>query len=137
VASNADVLPGTLRWAVWLLRAEAVALGGLVVAFLGLIIFSRSAESEDSQVTDLTAAILVSAFAAAAAVALWLLGTALANRRVRARAPAIVLQLMLLPIGYYMTTGGLGWLGIPLIALGLLVAGLLVSPPTTRAFGLE
>jgi hypothetical protein len=137
VASNADVLPGTLRWAVWLLRAEAVALGVLVVAFLGLIIFSRSAESEDSQVTDLTAAILVSAFAAAAAVALWLLGTALANRRVRARAPAIVLQLMLLPIGYYMTTGGLGWLGIPLIALGLLVAGLLVSPPTTRAFGLE
>jgi hypothetical protein len=137
VASNADVLPGTLRWAVWLLRAEAVALGGLVVAFLGLIIFGRSAESEDSQVTDLTAAILVSAFAAAAAVALWLLGTALANRRVRARAPAIVLQLMLLPIGYYMTTGGLGWLGIPLIALGLLVAGLLVSPPTTRAFGLE
>lgn len=137
MASNADVLPGTLRWAVWLLRAEAVALGGLVVAFLGLIIFSRSAESEDSQVTDLTAAILVSAFAAAAAVALWLLGTALANRRVRARAPAIVLQLMLLPIGYYMATGGLGWLGIPLIALGLLVAGLLVSPPTTRAFGLE
>lgn len=137
MASNADVLPGTLRWAVWLLRAEAVALGVLVVAFLGLIIFSRSAESEDSQVTDLTAAILVSAFAAAAAVALWLLGTALANRRVRARAPAIVLQLMLLPIGYYMTTGGLGWLGIPLIALGLLVAGLLVSPPTTRAFGLE
>lgn len=137
MASNADVLPGTLRWAVWLLRAEAVALGVLVVAFLGLIIFSRSAESEDSQVTDLTAAILVSAFAAAAAVALWLLGTALANRRVRARAPAIVLQLMLLPIGYYMATGGLGWLGIPLIALGLLVAGLLVSPPTTRAFGLE
>lgn len=137
MASNADVLPGTLRWAVWLLRAEAVALGVLVVAFLGLIIFSRSAESEDSQVTDLTAAILVSAFAAAAAVALWLLGTALANRRVRARAPAIVLQLMLLPIGYYMTTGGLGWLGIPLIALALLVAGLLVSPPTTRAFGLE
>lgn len=134
--SNADVLPSTLRWAVRLLRAEAVALG-LVAAFLGLLVLSTLAESKDSQVTDLTSAILVTAFAASAAAALWLLGAALANRRAGARAPAIVLQLMLLPIGYYMTTGGLGWLGIPLIALGLLVAALLVTPPTTRAFGLE
>ena len=57
------------------------------------------------------------------------------RRRAGARAPAIVLQLMLLPIGYYMIQGGLGWLGVPLIILGVAVCGLLVSPPTTRALG--
>jgi hypothetical protein len=129
VASNADILPSTLRWAVWLIRVEAVAVG-LVAAFLLY-------EDATATATNLTSAILVTAFVVAAAGALWLLGAALANRRAGARAPAIVLQLMLLPIGYYMTTGGLGWLGIPLIALGLLVAGLLVSPPTTRGFGLQ
>jgi hypothetical protein len=124
-----DALPSTLRWTVWLLRAEAVAVG-MVAAFLVY-------ESVTATATDLWSAILVTAFAAAAAAALWLLGAALANRRAGARAPAIVLQLMLLPIGYYMTTGGIGWLGVPLIAIGLLVAGLLVSPPTTRGLGLQ
>lgn len=128
VVNNADVLPGPLRWAVWLLRAEAVGVG-LVAAFLVYEDITASA-------TDLIAAILVTALAAAAAIALWLLGAALAARRAHARAPAIVLQLMLLPIGYYMALGGLAWLGVPLIAVGLLVCGLLVSPPTTRALGL-
>lgn len=128
MARNVEV-PGTLRSAVWLLRAEAVAVG-LVAAFLVYEVVTAPA-------TDLLSGILVTAFAVGGAVALWLLSTALVNRRAAARAPAIVLQLLLLPIGYYMATGGLGWLGIPLIALGLLVAGLLVSPPTTRAFGLD
>jgi hypothetical protein len=129
VASNADVRPGTLRWAVWLLRAEAVGVG-LVAAYLAYADVTATA-------TDLASAILVTAFAAAAAVSFWLLGAALATRRAGARAPAIVLELMLLPIGYYMTTAGLGWLGVPLIVLGVLVVGLLVSPPTTRALGLQ
>jgi hypothetical protein len=129
VASNGDVAPGTLRWAVWLLRAEAVGVG-LVAAFLVYAAVTAAT-------TNLTSAILVTAFAAGAAVALWLLGTALANQRAGARAPAIVLQLMLLPIGYYMAAAGLGWIGVPLMVLGLLVAGLLVSPPTTRALGLK
>jgi hypothetical protein len=128
VASNADP-PGTLRWAVWLLRAETVGVG-LVAAFLVYADATAAA-------TNLTSAILVTAFAVGVAVMLWLLGSALTSRRAGARAPAIVLQLMLLPIGYYMAAAGLGWVGVPLMALGLLVAGLLVSPPTTRALGLQ
>jgi hypothetical protein len=137
VAGNAEILPSALRWAVWLLRGEAVALG-VVAVLVGLITLSTQAQGEDvSPPPDLTAALLLTAFAAAGAVALWLLGRALASRRTAARAPAIVLQLMLLGIGYYMTRGGLGWLGLPLIALGLLECGLLVSPSTTRALGVE
>jgi hypothetical protein len=129
VVGNAEILPSPLRWAVWLLRAEAVALG-LFAAFLVY-------EGFTAQATDLTPALLLTAFAAGGAVALWLLGRALTGRRAAARAPAIVLQLMLLPIGYYMATGGLGWVGVPLMALGLLVCGLLLSPPATRALGLH
>ncbi|SBT50759.1 hypothetical protein GA0070621_3826 [Micromonospora narathiwatensis] len=126
---DSDPVPATLRWAVWLLRAEAVALG-LVAAWL--IWSDLTARS-----TDLTSALWVTAFAVAGAAALWALGGALVRRRAGARAPAIVLQLMLLPVGWYMIQGGLGWLGLPLIALGLGVSGLLVSSPTNRALGFD
>lgn len=126
---DSDPAPATLRWAVWLLRAEAVALG-LVAAWL--IWSDLTARS-----TDLTSALWVTAFAVAGAAALWALGGALVRRRAGARAPAIVLQLMLLPVGWYMIQGGLGWLGLPLIALGLGVSGLLVSSPTNRALGFD
>ncbi|WP_413644449.1 hypothetical protein [Micromonospora sp. RTP1Z1] len=129
VTLDSDPIPDTLRWAVRLLRAEAVALG-LVAVWL---IWSDLTATT----TDLTSALLVTAFALVGAAALWALGGALARRRTGARAPAIVLQLMLLPIGWYMTQGGLGWLGLPLMVLGLGVTGLLVSPPTNRALGFE
>ncbi|MFR9780024.1 hypothetical protein ACL02O_28710 [Micromonospora sp. MS34] len=120
-------LPATLLWAVRLLRAEAVALG-LVAVWL---IWSDLTATTH----DLASALLVTAFAVAGAVALWALGGALARRRAGGRAPAIVLQLMLLPVGWYMIQGGLGWLGLPLMALGLGVIGFLVSAPTNRALG--
>ncbi|MEV6813890.1 hypothetical protein [Micromonospora sp. NPDC051296] len=126
---DSDPTPVTLRWAVRLLRGQAVAVG-LVAAWL--VVADLTATT-----TDLTSALLVTAFAIGAAVALWALGGALLRRRAGARAPAIVLQLMLLPIGWFMIQGGLGWLGVPLIALGLGVTWLLVSPPTTRALGFE
>ena len=129
VTIEADVTPRPLRWAVWLLRAEAVAVG-LVAAFLLYEDFTATA-------TDLVSALLVTAFAVGGAVALWAIGAALNRCRAGARAPAIVLQLMLLPIGYYMVQGGLGWLGVPLIALGVLVCGLLLNPQTTRALGFD
>ncbi|GAB3858842.1 hypothetical protein GCM10029963_59200 [Micromonospora andamanensis] len=126
---DSDPTPVTLRWAVRLLRGQAVAVG--LVA--GWLIFANLTATT----TDVTSALLVTAFAIAVAVALWALGGALLRRRSGARAPAIVLQLMLLPIGWFMIQGGLGWLGVPLIALGVGVTWLLVSPPTTRALGFE
>jgi uncharacterized membrane protein YhaH (DUF805 family) len=124
---EATELPPTLRWAVWLLWAEAVGLAALT-AYLVY-------ESLTATANDRSSALFVTLFAAVGAVILVLLGRALARRRPAARAPAIVLELMLLPVGYYMTQGGMGWLGIPLIALGLLVCGLLLSPPSTKALG--
>lgn len=127
VTIDSGPIPDTLRWAVRLLRAEAVALG-LVAVWL---IWSDLTATT----TDLTSALLVTAFAVAGVAALWALGGALARRKAGARAPAIVLQLMLLPVGWFMISGGLGWLGVPLMVLGVGVCALLVSPPTTRALG--
>ncbi|MER5333322.1 hypothetical protein [Micromonospora sp. NPDC002717] len=126
---DSDPIPVTLRWAVRLLRGEAVAVG-LVAAWLVWADLTATT-------TDLTSALLVTAFALGAAAALWALGGALARRRAGARAPAIVLQLMLLPVGWFMVQGGVAWLGVPLMALGLGVTALLVSTPTTRALGFE
>lgn len=129
VSTESPRQPGPLRWAVRLLRGEAVALA-LLAAYL--VVRDLTATS-----VDLVSALFLTAFAIGVAAALWGLSVALGRRRAGARAPAIVLQLMLLPIGYYMVQGGLAWLGIPLAALGLLVCGLLVSAPTTRALGLS
>lgn len=112
-----------------MLAAQAVALG-LLAGYLAYQDFAGRA-------TDLVSALFVTGFAAGGAVALALLARGLHRRRAAARAPAIVLQLMLLPVGYYMSVGGLAWLGVPLIALGLGVVFLLVTPATTRAFGLD
>ncbi|MEU1751780.1 hypothetical protein ABZ436_03835 [Micromonospora matsumotoense] len=120
-------VPDTLRWAVRLLRAEAVALAALA----GWLVWADLTATR----TDLVSALFVTGFAIAGAVALWALGGALARRRAGARAPAMVLELMLLPVGWFMISGGLGWLGVPLMALGLGVCALLVSPPTTKALG--
>ncbi|SCL64581.1 hypothetical protein GA0070608_2978 [Micromonospora peucetia] len=129
VTIDSDPIPVTLRWAARLLRAEAVGVG-LVAAWLVWADLTAAT-------TDVTSALLVTAFAIGAAAALWALGGALTRRKAGARAPAIVLQLMLLPIGWFMIQGGVAWLGVPLMALGLGVTALLVSTPTTRALGFE
>ncbi|MEU8184373.1 hypothetical protein AB0B86_26790 [Micromonospora sp. NPDC049047] len=129
VTIDSAPFPVTLRWAVRLLWAEAAAVG-LVAAWLVWADLTATT-------THLASALLVTAFAIGAAVALWALGRALSQRKAGTRAPAIVLQLMLLPIGWFMIQGGLGWLGVPLMVLGLGVGWLLVCPPTTRALGFE
>jgi hypothetical protein len=121
-------LPTTLRWAVWLLLAEAFALGA-VAAFLAYQDITGIA-------TNLAVALGVTGFAVAAVAALVAVARALSRRRPGARGPAIVLQLMLVATAYYMLQAGLLWLGVPIIAVALLICGLVVSPPTTRALGL-
>lgn len=127
IASNR--IPGPLRWAVLTLRGEAVAVGLIA----GWLLWANLV----APTVDLTSALLLTAFAAGVAAVLWVLGGALARCRAGARAPSIVLQLMLLPMGWFMIQGGIGWLGGPLMALGLGVTALLLSAPTTRALGFE
>jgi hypothetical protein len=120
--------PATLRWAVRLLYLEAGALA-VVTAYLVYQDLTATA-------TSLTVAIALTVFAALAALAVGALARALARRAAGARGPAVVVQLMLLVISYYMVQAGLLWLGVPLILLGLAVGGLLLAPATTRALGL-
>ncbi|WP_246278569.1 hypothetical protein [Phytohabitans rumicis] len=125
---DSSELPGPLRWAVWLLIGEAAAVA-LVAAYLVY-------EDLTGTANDIVVAIFVTGFAAAGAALLFVLARALARRRSGARGPAIVLQLMLLPIGYFMIQGGLAWLGAPIIVLAVLVGVLLVTPSSTKALGL-
>ena len=128
-SDRADEAPATLLWAVRLLVAEAVALAALTVY---LIVQDLTADA-----TDLVVAIALTVFAALGAVAVAALGRALARRSGPARGPVIVVQLMVMVVGYYMVRAALLWLGVPLLILGLAVTVLTVSPPTTRALGLD
>jgi len=125
----AEPTPSTLRAAVWLLFVQAAGMVALTL-YLGY-------ESATADSVALTSALLLTVFAALGAVALFFLGRILGQGRAGARGPAIVLQLMLCAVGYYMIQGGLAWLGVLLIALGLLVCGLLVAPASNRALGVS
>ncbi len=126
-ASGQPAVPSPLLWAVRLLYAEAVAAG--IVA--GYLVY----EDATAAASDQRAAILVTVYAVALAGVLGGLAYALWRCRPWARGPVVALQLMLLPVGYYLATGGKAWLGVPIALLGLLVGGLLVTPSSTRALG--
>jgi hypothetical protein len=125
---NTGPLPPTLAWAVRLLYGE----GGVV----GLITVYLAYQDVSGSATNLRAAIFVTLYAAAMAAVLGGLAYALSRRRPWARGPSVALQLMLLPIGYYLTIGGLPWFGIPIALVGLVAGGLLVLPSSARALGI-
>jgi hypothetical protein len=128
-SSASATAPLTLRVAIWLVLAEAVAMVGLLV-YLVYADLSGTATSGRS-------ALLVTVFAATTAAAFAGLGWALVRRRGWARSPTIVLQLLLVPIGWSMAGDGLAWLGVPLVIAGLACAGALAAPSTRAALGLE
>ena len=81
-------------------------------------------------------AIGLTLFAALGALAVYALARALGRRAAAARGPALVVQLMLLPLGYYLLQAGQYWWGIPVGLTALSAAVLLLAPPTTRGLGL-
>jgi hypothetical protein len=121
-------LPATLLWAVRLLLGEA----GLLAVVTAYLIY----QDVTATATSLGVAIALTVFAALGAVAVLALTRALARRSAGSRGPAIVVQILLLVTAYYMLQGGLLWLGVPVLVLGLTVGILLVTPATTRALGL-
>jgi hypothetical protein len=76
---------------------------------------------------------MVTSFVALMAAVFGLLAHALWRRRAWARGPGIVLQLLLVPIGYSMASAGMAWAGIPVIVLGLGGAAALIAPTTREA----
>lgn len=117
--------PASLRWAIRLLAVEATAVGviALVLGYRGIV-------AEPTSVGD---AMAVAGFVAVVAAALAGLSVALARRKPRARAPAIVLQLMTVMFAYVLLTSGLPAAGVPLGLLGLTIGTLLLAPTTGEA----
>jgi hypothetical protein len=118
-------MPRTLRWAVVLLAIEAAGLAALLVFLIYEDLFATASSA--------TGAVVVTVYTALMAGLLGLLAWGLARRRTWARGPAIVLQILALPIGYSMATSGLAWPGIVLIVAGLSGAAALLAPSTRAA----
>ena len=121
--------PVTLKWAVGLVVAETLA----VVATTAFLVYENLVGAASNRGLGTFIMWYAAAYAAAFCVTAW----GLARRRRWSRTPALVLNLFLLPIGYYMTLGGLWWLGLPLIGYALLVAWLLVTGPTREVLGIH
>jgi len=124
VSATAE-LPAPLKWAARLVFAEAVA---VVVTVTGLA-YRWLRETP----ADPLGTVGVLLYAAIMAGALAGLGVALARRKPRARAPAIVLQLLAVVVAYYLVMEGLVVLSLAVAALALLVITLLMLPATTAA----
>jgi hypothetical protein len=118
-----------LRLAVALLLVEALGIGAVAVLFAYYGLTQKAA--------SVGGAVSVVVFPAALAALLGLLGVMLARTRAWARGPSIALELLLVPIGYYMIVGGTAWLGIPTIVVALACTGLLLAPATRTALDIR
>jgi hypothetical protein len=119
--------PVPLRCAILVLGAQSALLLALLVG--GLVGFNGS--------DPLTTSVGLIVVTACASALLALLARALYRRQSWARGPAIVIELLLLPMGVTMTTNGLPVLGVPVIMIGLFGAGGLLAPSTRAALGLK
>lgn len=124
-----EPVPAALRWAVWLLLGEAAA----VALIAGYLLY----EDLTATAANTGQALALTGYAAIMAALLALVGVNLGRRRAWPRGLAIALQVMLVAIAYYMVRGGLGWLGLPIGALGLTVTGLLLTAATREALGIR
>lgn len=120
--STGDVM---LRWAVRLILAQAVVLAA-VTAFLAYA-------SVRSQASTVRVELSVTGYALLITALLALVGIALLRRRRWARGPAIVLELLQVPIALGMLTGGMPAIGVPVLLVSATAAGLLLAPSTRLA----
>jgi hypothetical protein len=115
--------------AVWLLAAESVGLA--VVA--GIMLRSDLAGGASSQ----QGAIGVISYVAVIAALLTVLARALHRRRAWARGPAIVMHILMFPLGIAMTANGLPLAGVATALVGVGGAALLGASATRLALGRE
>ena len=121
--------PATLVWAIRLLYLECAGLAALTAYLLVLDLTSG-----DLQV-GVAAALTV--LAALAAVSVYFVARGLGRRAAGARGPAIVVQLFVIATGGFLIQVHPLWLGVVLMALGVLTGLLIVLPPSTRALGVD
>lgn len=112
------------------LAALIVAVQGLAILTLGFaLLVSSVVGSPDS----LAGAIFIGVLAVMGGAGLLLCAWGLRRRRRWSRSPALVWQLLMIPVGWYQVQGGMRWLGVSLVAVSAVGAVLLVVPATTQA----
>jgi len=96
--------------AIWLLRIESSILGGIVIYLLLASVFSTA--------TWPSALIGEIVFALIGAAGLFFASVGFVRKRSYGRAPAVLANAIAVGVSYYMITGGLLAVGIPLALLG-------------------
>ena len=115
----------TLVWCAALVGLEAA---GLLAAAAFYLVELLVADAGDA-----VRALVTVALALAAGTGLALVARGLRRRRRWSRAPALVTNLILLPVAYGLVQGGRWYVGLPLLALGVAVLVLLFAPATAAA----
>ena len=121
--------PASLLWAVRLLYLQTAGLAALTVWLIVLDITRN--------VPEIAVAIALTVLAALGAGGVFLVGRSLDRRSLHARGPAIVVQLFVIAAGGFLIQVHPIWLGVLLMAFGVLVGVLIVLPSTTRALGVD
>jgi hypothetical protein len=118
----------TLKWAVALLSVETLAVAAVTVFFWYEDVAGATQNQGLATFMTWYAGFYTLGFAAAT----W----GLVRRSRWARTPALVLNLFLVPVGWFMIQEGL-WAGVPVIGYALLVGWLLIAEPTREALGIH
>lgn len=126
--NNVPVSTTTLRWAVRVLWLHAF----VMLAVFGVTIWAAFA----TKGVSIESVIATVAFFGALAAIFGGLAVALHQMRGWARGPAIVLEMLLIPIGY-MALSGVVAIGALVMLSGLVGAGMLLAPSTRGALGLN
>jgi hypothetical protein len=124
-----DALPTTLRAAVVLLTLEAVGMGILAAVEIYDVV-TRPARYPQW-------AVALGVVLVALTALLGFVAYRLAHRYGGGRNTAVALNVLALPVGWYMLQAGWWGQGLLLWALCAAVIGLLLAPPSTRALGLR
>lgn len=119
----------TLRWGVGLLYLQAA---GLAVLTAYLLVLDLTSDE-----VDVAVAASLTVMAALAALGVFAVARALGRRAVRARGPAVVVQLFLLATGGFLIQIDMLWPGLLLLTLAAVTATLILIPPSSRALGVD
>jgi hypothetical protein len=110
--------------------ATAVEAGALACAAIGLAVYQVAGHRPQS-VADSWGVV---AMAVLGAVGLWLVVRGLAAGRRWARSPAVLTQLIVIPVAATATGNGAPFVGVPLVVCGVVGIVGLFAPSTTRRF---
>ena len=117
--------PATLSGVALLVALQAAGLAGIAVFYVVEILVATT--------DDTVRALVTAALAVAAAAGLALVARGLGRRRRWARAPALVTNVLVLPVAFDLVRGDRWYVGVPLAAWALAVLVLLFAPATDGA----